>query len=144
MRLETRGPTKRSSKNEQSAQPAQWSGRRDGALFVHPAFAAQRHSPIAVVGRLMQLTEEQALAAAWDFLARVGRTLPYPVIHTPIECRRREGSQPPRLVTDSATIGSQFWEFDFMYDTPGKLVDPSGVRIFVDAFTGAAALFSPR
>jgi hypothetical protein len=59
MRLEIRGPTKRSSKNEQSAQPAQWSGRRDGALFAYPAFAARRHSPRAFGETMSAVTENE-------------------------------------------------------------------------------------
>ena len=92
----------------------------------------------------MPLTEQQALDTACHFLAGLRRTLPYPVIDVPVDCRHVEGSQPPRVVADSATIGGDFWEFDFMYDAGRLLVDPSGVRIFVDAKTGAAALFSPR
>jgi hypothetical protein len=92
----------------------------------------------------MPLTEHQALDAARQFLLRVRRTLPYPLLEAPVEHRHVQSAQPPRVFPDSPPIGSAFWEFDFMFDVPGRMVDPSGVRVFVDSITGAAALFSPR
>src|ERR1700720_4286540 len=92
----------------------------------------------------MPLTEQEAFEAARRFVLRMQGTLAYPVAETSFQHRHVQGSRPPRVVADSAAIGGGFWEFDFLYKTPGKLVDPSGVRIFVDSFTGAAALFSPR
>ena len=92
----------------------------------------------------MPLTEQQALDAAQQLLVRVRRTLPYPLLDAPVEHRHVQSVQPPRVVSDSPSIGSAFWQFDFMFDVPGRMVDPSGVRVFVDSITGAAALFSPR
>lgn len=93
----------------------------------------------------MPLTEQEAMDAACRFVRSVRRSLPYPVADVPYEHRRIQASLPPRVVPNSATIGSDFWEFDFIFQPPGGImVDPHGVRIFVDSSTGAVALSSPR
>ena len=92
----------------------------------------------------MALDEQQAVDAARRFLTRERRRLPYPVANSAMRSRRVEGATPPKVISDSAPISGEYWELYFLYESLGsRMVDPTGIRVFVDANTGAAAFYNP-
>jgi len=93
----------------------------------------------------MPLTEEQALESARRLIKHERRSLPFPVANNPVRQKYTEDSEPPKVAPEYGVIGRDFWEFYFEFQPPASLmVDPTCARVFVDATTGNAALFSFR
>jgi hypothetical protein len=89
----------------------------------------------------MTLSQAEAVAAARRLIATLQTQLPYPVGDTPIHSHFSQDIELSEKHLNGAIIGREFWTLEFYYQTPPRIMaDPCGIRIYVDAKNGNAAL----